>query len=160
MSARYPAADDVQARPALQRLLTDRDFVCPARYIAARRHGPTWLYLFSALPTPAPAGASLGAFHGADVRLLFDLTYGVPQGTIGEKVGDAMRRYWVRFAATGDPNAPGLSPWPRHDALEPRHLELNDPIEARSGMGGASCDLFAEMWDAAFSKPKTASGAP
>jgi para-nitrobenzyl esterase len=150
VSARYPAANDEQAGPALSRLMTDRDFLCPARYVAARRSGPTWLYLFSAAPTPGPGSAGLGAFHGSDVRLLFDLTYGVPQRASEEKLGDAMRRYWARFAATGDPNAEGLPPWPRRQASPPRHLELNEPIEARPGLGGANCDLFDAVWDAAY----------
>ena len=107
----------------------------------------------AAPPTPGEAGARLGAFHGSDVRLLFDLTYGVPQGKIGEKVGEAMRRYWARFAAAGDPNAAGLPAWPAHEGKAPRHLELNDPIQARSGFGGVSCDLFDQMWDATYAKP-------
>lgn len=147
IAALYPASDDENARTAMLRLMTDRDFVCPARYVAARRRGPTWLYLFSAPPTPGPAGEKLGAFHGADVRLLFDLTYGVPQGEIGEKVGEAMRRYWVRFAATGDPNAPGLADWPRYQDKQPRYLLFDDPVRAASGPKIAACQLFDKMWD-------------
>jgi len=78
------------------------------------------------------------------VRLLFDLTYGVPLGDVGQRVGDAMRRYWVRFAATGDPNQPGLTPRPAYDRAKPRHLELGDPIRPVSGTGAAGCDVFDE----------------
>ena len=146
VSALYPAADDEQAVAALTRLMTDRDFICPARYVAARRRAPTWLYLFSAPATNGAPGARLGAFHGADVRLLFNLTYGVPQGETGWKLGEAMRGYWTHFAANGDPNTPGLPPWPRYEQSRPQHLELAGPIRARPGPAGPNCDLFDEMW--------------
>jgi para-nitrobenzyl esterase len=149
VAALYPAGGD-----ALSRLMTDRDFVCPARYVAARRRGPTWLYLLSSSPTPGPGGTSLGAFHGADVRVLFDLTYGLPRNASEQRIGDAMRRYWVHFAATGNPNPPGLPTWPRYAGPEPAHLELDDPIQVRPALGGAGCDLFDRMWDASFAAPR------
>ena len=152
VAALYPATKDEQARAAVSRLVTDRDFVCPARYIAAKRRGPTWLYRFSAPATPGPVGDRLGAFHGSDVRLLFDLTYGVPQGSLGESVGEALRRYWVSFAASGDPNVGGLPAWPAYDGRK-AHLELGDPIRVVAGLGGDGCDLFDKMWDSLYAAP-------
>lgn len=152
VAAQYPAHNGEQAHQALLRLTTDRDFVCPARYVAAKRRAPTWLYLFSAPAVPGPGGAGLGAFHGADVRLLFDLTYGVPQDPFGQKVGDTMRRYWARFAATGDPNAPGLASWPAYRA-QSRYLELNEPLQLKRAPDMARCDLFDRVWDATPARP-------
>ena len=110
--AAYPATTESEVATAQVRFMTDLYFVCPARYVAARRKAPTWLFQFSAMPTPGAGGVSLGAFHGADVRLLFDQTYGVRQTQSERHVGDAMRRYWVAFAAGGNPDAPGLPAWP------------------------------------------------
>jgi carboxylesterase type B len=53
--ALYPATNADEAQSALIRYVTDRDFVCPARFVAAKRHGPTWLYSVSAPPAPDPA---------------------------------------------------------------------------------------------------------
>jgi para-nitrobenzyl esterase len=90
-----------------------------------------------------------GGFHGSDLRLLFGVDLGAPLGEVGERVGEAMRRYWVRFAATGDPNEPGLPEWPSYEGTNPRHLELGDPIRAVAGLGRAGCDVFDEEWDEA-----------
>ena len=142
----YPAASDEQAGGASTRLMTDRDFVCAARYVAARRAAPTWLYLVSAPPASGPGGTRLGAYHGADVRFLFTLEFGVPLGDAGRRVGDAMRRYWLRFAATGDPNGADLATWPAYTTAERRHLDFAETIRADTGLGGARCDLFDEIW--------------
>ena len=145
--ALYPAATDEHAGVASTRLMTDRDFVCPARYVAGRRAAPTWLYLVSAPPASSPEGARLGAYHGADVRFLFNLEFGVPLGDAGRRVGDAMRRYWLRFAATGDPNGADLPAWPAYTIPGRRHLDLGTAIRVDTGLGGARCDLFDEIWN-------------
>jgi para-nitrobenzyl esterase len=147
----YPARDDDIATVAT-RYLGDRDFVCPARYVAAKRRTRTWLYLVSAPPAPGPAGVRFAGFHGSELRLLFGVGLGAPLGEVGERVGEAMRRYWVRFAATGDPNEPGLPEWPTYEGTAPRHLDLGDPIRAIAGLGRAGCDVFDEAWDEASAR--------
>jgi para-nitrobenzyl esterase len=144
----YPAASDDQVPAAATRFLGDRNFVCPTRYAAGRRRGRTWLYLASAPPAPGPAAARYGAFHGSDVRLLFGHEMGVPLGEVGRRVSDAMRRYWTRFAATGDPNQPGLPAWPAYEGASPRHLELGEEIRAVTGLGRPGCDVLDEARDA------------
>jgi para-nitrobenzyl esterase len=148
LRALYPATTDEQAGAASTRLMTDRDFVCAARYVAARRASPTWLYLVSAPPASSPGGTRLGAYHGADVRFLFNLEFGVPLGDAGRRVGDAMRRYWLRFAATGDPNDAAVPTWPAYTTPERRHLDFADTIRTDTGLGGARCELFDEIWTA------------
>jgi carboxylesterase type B len=124
------------------RFLTDWDFICPARHVAATRRDPSWLYVLSA---PSTANAPRhGAVHGSDLRLLFRQEMGMPLGEIGERVGAAMRRYWVRFAVTGDPNEPGLPAWPIYNGAKSRHLDLGEPIGASDARGREACDVFDE----------------
>ena len=73
--AAYPAEDDAAVRASAIRFLTNRDFVCASRYVAAKSDGPAWLYLVSAVPAPTPAGGRLGPFHGANQRFMFNLKY-------------------------------------------------------------------------------------
>ena len=149
VAARYPVTREADVPAALRRLMTDRDFVCPARYVAAHRSAPTWLYLFSARP-PGEGGARLGAFHGADVRLLFGLTYGVARGAEEDRVAEAMRRLWARFAEAGEPNGPGLPDWPRHGHGRPRYLVLDAAMGTARGPDLEGCDTFDAMWNEAY----------
>jgi para-nitrobenzyl esterase len=153
--ALYPAATDEHAGVASTRLMTDRDFVCPARYVAGRRAAPTWLYLVSAPPASSPGGTRLGAYHGADVRFLFNLEFGVPLGAAGRRVADAMRRYWLRFARTGDPNGADLPAWPAYSRPALRHLDFGATVRAETGLGGARCELFDEIWNRAQAQAAT-----
>jgi para-nitrobenzyl esterase len=42
-----------------------------------------------------------------------------------------MRRYWIQFAKTGDPNEPGLPEWPAYDAGDNRCLDLGRVVRMR-----------------------------
>jgi para-nitrobenzyl esterase len=140
----YPANSDERVAGAAIGFLTDSEYVCPSSRVAAKGSGRTWLYLFSAMPSPTAEGKRLGSFHGSDMRLIFNLEFGVPVGDAGRSVGEAMRRYWVRFAATGDPNKEGLPEWPAYDAKQRRYLNIGDSIRTVSGSVRESCDVFDE----------------
>jgi para-nitrobenzyl esterase len=49
-----------------------------------------------------------------------------------------MQAYWAAFARTGDPNAPGLPPWPVEDGAARRLVFAPDGPRAEQG-GEAAC---------------------
>jgi len=102
----YPVHGDADVRTQLAAVFGDTQFTLAVRGIAraaARRGVPTYRYLFARRPD-----------HGAEVPFVFgtlDDGASATDRALSERMGDA----WVRFAATGDPNGPGLATWPAAD---------------------------------------------
>ena len=91
-----------------------------ARLQAAAKGPPVWLYYFDQKP-PYPSANRLasakGAPHAAELAYVFgrlDLQTTMPWRAEDRAISDAMIGYWTNFAKTGDPNGPGLPPWPRY----------------------------------------------
>jgi para-nitrobenzyl esterase len=54
-----------------------------------------------------------------------------------------MQAYWTNFAKTGDPNAPGLAPWPSWDANKEGYMEFgkDGQVGARQDFSPPFCHL-------------------
>ncbi len=142
----YAASSPAQVAATVELWQTDRWFTCPARFIAqrmARVESPAYLYRFSRR-LPAPGGARLGAYHGAELAYVFDNLAAeswVPRAAEDQALADAMAAYWVQFATAGDPNREGLAPWPPY-GTDGQYLELGDTIAARTGLRDEACRLW------------------
>ncbi len=104
---------------------------------------------------PNELGERGRAFHAAEIAYVFDTldAYG-PKYTFEEadaELADAMSSYWVQFAATGNPNKPGLPEWPKYERHTDRVLELGDTIQVLEGNRRAKVDFFERRYEKARS---------
>ncbi|MEU8380477.1 carboxylesterase family protein [Streptosporangium sp. NPDC048865] len=119
--ARYPlSAHDGSPLQALAAVMSDLDWAWQARDtdLLLARHVPTFSYEFAdrtAPPLfPLEHGVKPLAAHGSELSFLFGVGWeSAPLTPEQRRLGDRMIDYWTAFAATGDPNRPGLPAWKR-----------------------------------------------
>lgn len=134
--AAYPHATDEEARQAQLGLERDLrfgwDMWAWARLQAGTGKNPVFYYSFRQQP-PFPANslyAGWGASHFAELWYVFDHLDQSPWNwtAADRKLAEEMSSYWVNFARAGDPNGPGLPPWPAFANAESKVQYLGDPI--------------------------------
>ena len=130
--AAYPATSDTNV--PVQYLQLQNDLFAYGAYslvCAMTRLGqPAYLYQFTFVEKGKRA--RLGAYHGEELYFLSDsFPADWEREADAEKLGQAMRAYWVQFARTGNPNFGGLPEWPAYDPREDKSLELGRSIGLR-----------------------------
>jgi para-nitrobenzyl esterase len=147
--AAYPVEDYESPNDAFIQVTTDAIFTCPARtqvrILARGQEAPVYRYFFSRRPeTPRNNGR---ASHGIELVYLFGAYDDIPlynPAPADVALAGEMMEYWLRFAATGDPNGDGATAWPRFTAAADEHLLLDAPTSSAAGVRTSQCDL----WDA------------
>ena len=145
----YPATDAASLAQAKNQFITDTWFVWGTRNMLAGMANvpsPAWAYHFSRRSLANPM---MGAAHAAEIAYAFNnLTGPAADNGTDQALADAMIRYWVQFAATGDPDVDGLPAWPAFEPESDRHLELGDEIAAGSGYRAGPIDKLNAIWAA------------
>ncbi|MFI7413051.1 carboxylesterase/lipase family protein [Streptomyces sp. NPDC049627] len=145
----YPAAAYPSPNLAYSAVNTDQRFACPARAdsLLYGTRAPVYAYEFhdpQAPPfIPAPHTPQ-GAFHASELAYLFPTDALAPLTPAQRRLSATMTAYWARFAATGDPNAPGTPPWPRHTADRDR-IQVLAPDRVAPTTGFAA-DHHCAFW--------------
>lgn len=144
----YPAKTDADASDALGRFFGDYELITSTTLTARAmaRVGDVHLYQFSRV---GPLSRRLwnGATHTSEIPYVFDHVTAPsadfePQDKV---VSDAMAGAWVRFARTGDPNAPSLPTWPAYQEPGYQYLNYSDTIATGAGFRKAQVDFCARL---------------
>jgi para-nitrobenzyl esterase len=152
----YPAASDQQAISSFYSAYRDQAFGWEMRTWARMEtktgHQPAYLYYFSHRP-PGPQSAKLGAFHASEIAYVFgNFPWPFPWDDSDKKLSDAMTSYWMKFAATGNPNGDDLPKWPAYAAKDDQSLEFGDKISVQTDINKAGLDFFDSYYHALAAK--------
>ena len=159
--AAYPHATDEEARQAQLDLERDLrfgwDMWAWARLQAGTGQSPAFYYSFRQQP-PFPTAsvyAGWGASHFAELWYVFDHLDQSPwTWTAGDrKLAGEMSSYWVNFAKSGDPNGPGLPPWPAFTNTDSKVQYLRDPIVVGGVANIKSLTVFDAVYSTVRGKP-------
>jgi para-nitrobenzyl esterase len=142
----YPAENAKQIRSAIIQLTTDLSFVSESRLVA-RTHAAAgqkaFRYQFSR-GTKRGFLQGLGAHHGAEVAFLFQRA-GSRDDEGEKRISRAMGRYWINFAATGNPNGPDLPEWPAYRADAEEVLDFGDNVTVLQSPRNDQLDLIEKV---------------
>ncbi len=159
--AAYPYTTDQEAKQARLNLERDLrfgwDMWAWARLQAGTGHSSVYYYSFRQQP-PFPAGSvyeGWGASHYAELWYVFDHLDQEPWrwSEADRKVAEEMSSYWVNFAKSGNPNGPGLPPWPAFTNADSKVIYLGDPITAGGVASVDSMKVFDAVYTAVRGKP-------
>jgi para-nitrobenzyl esterase len=143
----YPVPSSGDATQAFIRAKSDLEMIAPARSLAQTLHRTnknvclyevTWTF-------SSKGGQQWGTFHAIDLLLLFDSPQ-VPRDQTGDALARAMRRYWVQFAATGDPNRSDLPTWPTYDSANGSCLDLGAKIRSAARLHEGAFELMDRLY--------------
>jgi para-nitrobenzyl esterase len=138
-------SEETDPRRAMDRLISAVSMLCASQHVAATMTASgndAWMYHFTRIREDE-FGASLGAYHGIEYPYIF-ATHDAYMTTNATDLAlqHIMQRYWVQFAATGDPNSSGIPDWPQFKIPDPHVQNLGDEVFTKPAPEPELCALF------------------
>jgi para-nitrobenzyl esterase len=157
----YPLTQGIELGAVAFQAGGDQMMVEPARRTAqllAARGQPVYEFRFSYV-AESLRKTTPGAPHATEIPFVFDTVaarYGKDLTAADEAAARAMHNYWVAFARTGKPHAPGQPEWPAYDSGKDvlMNFTADGPV--------AQADPWKDRLDLAerVNRRKTAAAAP
>jgi para-nitrobenzyl esterase len=147
----YCAHSDAEARAAVAAMFADTQFNYGTRLLAqcmARLEPRTWKYLFER----RRPNQQDGPHHGEEVAYAFGNIAAAPPGETAsfdetdEAVSRTMRKAWVAFAASGDPNTRGVPRWDAYDVGDDNHLSFGDEVKPGTAWRRPQLDFLERFY--------------
>lgn len=142
----YPVTKSENISRSFDRWKTNEFFLCPSkRMAAAMEHvsSRAYLYLFNRV---TPGGESIGAYHGAELTYVFETQENWMLWDQDDwRLSNRIARYWVQFAATGDPNGGKLLEWPAYEPDTGRYMEFGRRVRVGAGLQTEACLIHDEV---------------
>jgi para-nitrobenzyl esterase len=150
----YSADNDQEATQRLAELAGDRSIAFSTwkwlELQSATGKKPVYRFRFDRSQTSAAAKQSLGAYHSAEIEYVFGALDSKADRifqTDDRELSTTMQSYWVSFARTGDPNGPGLVPWPAYRASDGwQVMHLDAPCKAEPDAQRARYLFLSAAW--------------
>ncbi len=159
--AAYTEDAEKSTKTATQEMMSDAIFTSEMRTWAQHVENQdknVFVYVFNHAPPLEGMGRSLGAFHGGEIQYVFqshageNADDGFPElwDTSDREVASMMRRYWVNFAKTGDPNGEGLPEWPEYMTSTNQTLAIEQKANVVSDLRKTKLDVHERMMRGGF----------
>jgi para-nitrobenzyl esterase len=153
IAGHYPLASFGSPARALAEAVGDGFVTCPTMDAARllSRSTSTWLYEMNARDLPYALGPPTlvdldpGAFHSAELPLVFGVAELGELDPVASAISAEMRGAWTRFATTGDPNGEGLPSWPRFDPATAEALAFDAETTVRRGSRADACGFWGDL---------------
>lgn len=130
-----------------EQFVSDLVFRVPMEMVALWQSAagrPVWRYQFSRTPIGKEA---VGAGHSAELPYVFGEMVpnelGADYNAADKQLCESIQRYWVNFAATGNPNGAGVAAWPEYEGGRRAYVEFEETgVRAEEGLRREFVDLF------------------
>jgi len=105
----------------------------------------SWVETRDGIPLAMLGERRRGNAHAADVAYVFGKVDGAGYEAVDRALSDVMQKYWTNFAKTGNPNGPGVPPWPSFDPTSRAYVAFTaEGAVVKNGLRRPFCDLFLE----------------
>jgi para-nitrobenzyl esterase len=152
----YPVSNVDEIKAAVAASGQDRGRVSMYLWASARaksHHQPVYTYFFDRA-IPWPQHPEFGAFHTGEIPYFFLNLKKLdrPWESQDTQLANQVSSYLLNFARKGDPNGPGLTPWPRVNPSRPQTMELGAPSGAMPLADAAKVDFWTRYFHSPVSK--------